>query len=128
MTKSSKTNLSRREREIMNALYSIGERASVEDVRKLLMDPPSYSAVRAMLVKLEAKGHIKHREAGLKYVYFPTTPKDKAQRNALDQLINIFFGGSPGQTATALLNQENWTDDELDELRAKIDAVRRERS
>ena len=111
----------------MNALYSIGERASVEDVRNLLTDKPSYSAVRAMLVKLEAKGHIEHTEEGLKYVYFPTTPKDKAQRKALDQVTNIFFGGSPGQTANALLSQENWTDEELAELRAKIDAVRKER-
>lgn len=111
----------------MNALYSLGERASVEDVRKLLTDPPGYSAVRAMLVKLEAKGHIRHSEEGLKYVYFPTTPRDKAQRNALDQLIKVFFGGSPGETANALLKQENWTDDELDELRSKIDAVRNKR-
>ncbi|QQS40398.1 MAG: BlaI/MecI/CopY family transcriptional regulator [Acidobacteriota bacterium] len=121
-------NLSRREREIMNALYSIGERASVEDVRQLLTDPPSYSAVRAMLVKLESKGYVLHHEEGLKYVYVPTIPRQKAQRNALDEIVRVFFGGSPGDTATALLKQEEWTDEELDELRAKIDAVRKERS
>ena len=128
MTKSSSRKLSRREREIMNALYSIRGRASVEDVRQLLTDPPSYSAVRAMLVKLEDKGHVRHHEEGLKYVYEPTVSRKKAQRSALQEITKIFFGGSPGLTATALLNQENWTDEELDELRSQIESVRKERS
>ena len=128
MSKSSSRKLSRREREIMNALYSIRGRASVEDVRQLLTDPPSYSAVRAMLVKLEDKGHVRHHEEGLKYVYEPTVSRQRAQRNALHEITKIFFGGSPGLTATALLNQENWTDEELDELRSQIESVRKERS
>ncbi|MGH9871919.1 MAG: BlaI/MecI/CopY family transcriptional regulator [Pyrinomonadaceae bacterium] len=119
--------LTRREREIMHALHALGDRASVEDVRKRLSDPPSYSAVRAMLVKLEAKGHVRHREEGLRYVYSPTTARGTAQRKALQQLVRVFFGGSPGQTVTALLKQESWTNDELDALRAQIEQARKNR-
>ncbi len=119
--------LSRREREIMHALHALGDRGSVEDIRKLLSDPPSYSAVRAMLVKLEAKGFVRHREEGLRYVYVPTASRGTAQRKALQQLVRVFFGGSPGQTVTALLKQEDWTNDELDALRAEIEQVRKNR-
>jgi predicted transcriptional regulator len=119
--------LTRREREIMDALFALGDRASAEDIRARLTDPPSYSAVRAMLAKLEAKGYIRHREEGLRYVYTPTTSRASAQRSALRKLVRVFFDGSPRQTATALLKQEIWTDDELDALRAEIDRVRKER-
>jgi predicted transcriptional regulator len=119
--------LTRREREIMDALYALGNRASAEDIRERLTDPPSYSAVRAMLAKLEAKGHIRHREEGLRYVYAPTTSRMAAQKKAVQQLVRIFFGGSPGETVTALLKQEQWTDEELDALRAEIDEVRQKR-
>src|SRR5262245_29750940 len=91
--------LSRREREIMNVLFALGERASAEDIRAGLSDPPSYSAVRAMLVKLEAKGFIKHRAEGMRYVYSPTTPRTTARRAALQQLVRVFFSGSPGEAA-----------------------------
>ena len=119
--------LSRREREIMNVLFALGERASAEDIRAHLSDPPSYSAVRAMLAKLEAKGQIRHREEGLKYVYSPTTPRSTARRAALQQLVRVFFRGSPGDAATALLKDESWSDDELDSLSAEIERVRRDR-
>ena len=119
--------LSRREREIMNVLFALGDRASAEDIRSRLTDPPSYSAVRAMLVKLEAKGHIRHREEGLRYVYSPTTARTTARRAALQQLVRVFFSGSPGHAATALLKNENWSDEELDTLAAEIDRVRKER-
>jgi len=119
--------LSRREREIMDVLFALAEGASAEDVRERLSDPPSYSAVRAMLAKLEAKGYARHREEGLRYVYTPRGSRAVAQRSALQKLVSVFFGGSPGQTVTALLKQENWTDDELDELRAEIDRVRKDR-
>jgi BlaI family transcriptional regulator, penicillinase repressor len=128
MTSAQKAKLSRREREIMNALHAAGGRASAEDIRQRLPDPPSYSAVRAMLVKLEAKGHIRHIEEGLKYVYLPTTSQSTARRQALDQLIEVFFGGSPGQTVAALLKREKWTSEELDELHAEIEAAREKRS
>jgi predicted transcriptional regulator len=94
--------LTRREREIMDAIFALGDSASAEDVRARLSDPPSYSAVRAMLVKLETKGFIQ-------------------------KLVSVFFGGSPSHTVTALLKQETWTDEELDALRAEIDEVRKNR-
>lgn len=119
--------LSRREREIMNILFALGDRASAEDIRTELSDAPSYSAVRAMLAKLEAKGHVRHREEGLRYVYYPTTPRQTARRAAVQQLLRVFFGGSPGEAASALLKNENWTDDELESLSAEIERVRNER-
>src|SRR5688572_26487323 len=119
--------LSRREREIMDVLFAIGEHASAEDIRERLSDPPSYSAVRAMLAKLEAKGHIRHREEGLKYVYSPVTSRAAARRTALQQLVRVFFGGSRSETAAALLTQEDWSDSELDALSGEIERVRKER-
>lgn len=117
--------LTRREREIMDILFGLGE-ASGEDVRARLTDPPSYSAVRAMLVRLEAKGHIRHREAGLRYVYAPTTSQAAARRTALKQYLHTYFGGSLGGMMTSLLRQESWTDEELASLRRQIDHLRKE--
>src|SRR6185295_881936 len=119
--------LSRREREIMDVLFAMGDRGSAEEVRGQLSDPPSYSAVRAMLVKLETKGFVRHREEGLRYVYTPTKSRASAQRNALQKIVRVFFGGSLSQTVTALLKQETWTDDELEVLRAEIENVRKDR-
>lgn len=117
--------LTRREREIMDAIFALGNRASAEDVRARLTDPPSYSAVRAMLVKLEAKGFVRHREEGLKYIYEPMRSRSAEQRSALDRLTRVFFGGSPRQTVTALLQQERWTDEDLEALRRQIDQVQK---
>lgn len=125
MTSRKNEKLSRREREIMNVLHAAGGRASADEIRKSLSDPPSYSAVRAMLAKLEAKGHIRHIEEGLKYVYMPTKSLGTARRQALNQITDIFFGGSPGQTVAALLKQEKWTGEELDRLQAEIEAARK---
>jgi BlaI family penicillinase repressor len=119
--------LSRREREILDILFALGNNGSAEDIRARLSDPPSYSAVRAMLVKLEAKGVIRHRAEGLRYVYSPVASKSSAQKRAVTQLLHVFFGGSPSQAASALLKQENWSDDELEGLRAEIDAARKNR-
>lgn len=119
--------LSRREREILDVLFALGDNASAEDIRERLTDPPSYSAVRAMLVKLEAKGAIRHRAEGLRYVYSPTTSRATAQKRAVSQLMRVFFGGSPSEAASALLKQEDWTDDELEQLRSEIDRVRKNR-
>ena len=119
--------LSRREREIMDVLYALGDTATAEDIRARLTDPPTYSAVRAMLAKLEAKGVIRHRAEGLRYVYSPVTSKTAAQKRAVSQLMRVFFEGSPVQAAAALLKQESWSDEELDALRKEIDAVRKNR-
>jgi predicted transcriptional regulator len=118
--------LSRREREIMDALYTLGE-AAAEDIRGRLTNPPSYSAVRAMLVRLEAKGHIRHREEGLRYVYAPTLARSAARRSALKQFLGTFFDGSLGDMVTSLVRQESWSDEELASLQAEIDRVRKER-
>ena len=119
--------LSRREREIMDVLYALGDSADAEQIRQKLSDPPSYSAVRAMLAKLEAKGVIRHRAEGLRYVYSPVTSRTAAQKKAVSQLMRVFFGGSASQAAAALLKQESWSDAELSALRKKIDQVRKNR-
>ena len=119
--------LSRRERQIMDILYQLDGEASAEDVREKLPDPPSYSAVRAMLVKLENKGFVRHREQGLRYVYLPTAARSVARRSALSQLVKVFFEGSAGQAVTALLDQEDWSEEELKEMSETIARVRRNR-
>jgi len=119
--------LSRREREIMDALFALGGKASAEQIRERLTDPPSYSAVRTLLGRLEAKGAIRHRAEGLRYVYVPTTSNASAQRRAIEKLMSVFFGGSRVEAATALLKQEDWTDEEIDVLRAEIERVRKNR-
>ena len=119
--------LPRREREIMDAVFALSNRASAEEIRARMSDPPSYSAVRAMLARLEAKGYLKHTEEGLRYIYSATTSPATARKAALQQHLRVFFGGSPGQMMTALLNHEAWTDEELDALQAEIERVRKER-
>jgi BlaI family transcriptional regulator, penicillinase repressor len=118
--------LSRREREIMDVLFALGE-AAAEDIRGRLVDPPSYSAVRAMLTRLEAKGHIRHREEGLRYVYAPTMAPAAARRDALRQYVRTFFGGSLGEMVTSLLRHETWSDDDLAALEDEINRARTER-
>jgi predicted transcriptional regulator len=119
--------LSRREREIVNAIFALENRASAEDIRARLVDPPSSSAVRAMLARLETKGQIRHVQDGARYIYAVTTSPAAAKKAALQHYLKVFFGGSRGQMLTTLLRQESWTDEELDELRAAIEQVRKER-
>jgi predicted transcriptional regulator len=119
--------LSRREREIMDALFALGNRASAEDIRARMPHPPGYSAVRAMLARLETKGHVRHTEEGLRYIYSATTSPATARKAALQQYLRVFFGGSLGQMMTALLTQERWTEDELDAIQREIERVRKER-
>lgn len=120
--------LPRREREILNVIFAADRPVSADEIRAGLSNPPSYSAVRAMLAKLEAKGYVRHREEGLRYLYAPTTPRTSARKTALQQLVRVFFGGSAGEAAAALLKQEPWTDEELDALSAEIARVRDERT
>ena len=84
--------LSRRERQIMDIVYEAGQ-ASAADVLDRLPDPPSYSAVRAMLRVLEEKGHLRHKQDGPRYVYLPTVSRDEARRSALRRLLRTFFDG-----------------------------------
>lgn len=109
----------------MEIIFAVGGEVSAEEIRERLSDPPSYSAVRAMLAKLEAKGAIRHKEKGLRYVYSPTTSRGKARKSALQRLIDVFFAGSKGEAVTALLAEEEWSDEELDELARAIERRRR---
>ena len=119
--------LTRREREIMNALFALGNRASAEDIRARISTPPGDSAVRVMLTRLETKGYLKHQQDGLRYIYSATISPAAAKRTALRQYLQTFFGGSLKQMMTALVNEADWTDEELDALRDEIDRVRKER-
>jgi len=103
MAERSEDNLSRRERQIMDVLYQ-RQRASAAEIRESLADPPSYSAVRALLRILEEKGHIRHAEKDLRYVYFPTASRARVQRAALRHLVETFFDGSAEQAVATLLN------------------------
>ncbi len=119
--------LTRREREIMNAVFSLDNRASAEEIRARLTNPPGDSAVRVMLARLEKKGCLKHQQDGLRYIYSATTSPAIAKRTALQQYVQTFFGGSVRQMMTSLVSEASWSDEELDALRVEIDRVRRER-
>jgi predicted transcriptional regulator len=124
---SSRPHLTRREREIMDVLLEIGREAPAEEIRAKLPDPPGYSAIRAMLARLEQKGVVRHREKGLRYVYAPTAARSAARRSALQRLVRVFFEGSPRQAVTALLDAEDWSAEELDELANRIERIQKER-
>jgi predicted transcriptional regulator len=119
--------LTRREREIMNALFALGNRASAEDIRARLSSPPSDSAVRVMLTRLEKKGLLKHHQENLRYMYSARISPAAAKRTALKQYLETFCGGSLQQMMTALVSEAAWTDEELDALRNEIERVREQR-
>src|SRR5262245_54061531 len=95
--------LSRRERQIMDVLYERGK-ASAAEVLEAMPDPPSYSAVRAMLRVLEEKGHALHEQDGTRYIYAPAVPREAARESALQRLVQTFFGGSTEQAVAALID------------------------
>lgn len=103
MRKNRDRNLSRRERQIMDILYQ-RSRATASEIQQALPDPPSYSAVRAKLRVLEAKGHVRHQEESLRYVYLPTMPRETARRSALRHILSTFFEGSVEGAVAALLD------------------------
>jgi BlaI family transcriptional regulator, penicillinase repressor len=119
--------LSRRERQIMDILYQRGK-ASANDVRDAMPDAPSYSAVRAMLRVLEEKGHIKHQEEGMKYVYAPVVAAGRAKRSAVKHVMDTFFQGSAEQIVAALLDvsSSRLTREELDRMAALIEKAKQE--
>jgi BlaI family transcriptional regulator, penicillinase repressor len=118
--------LSRRERQIMDVLYARGE-ATVSEVLGDMPDPPSYSAVRAMLRKLEEKGHLTHDAMGPRYVYRPVVPHEAAQESALDRVMRTFFEGSASRTVQAILDSGSaeLSEVELDALAGMIEKARR---
>lgn len=127
MEKTPHLDLSRRERQIMLIIYEAGS-ASAQDVMERLPDPPSYSAVRAMLRLLEEKGHLFHELDGQRYIFRPTTPRSTAQASALRQIVRTFFNDSAEQAVAALLdlNRDEFSDEALDEIERRIEQARKE--
>ena len=119
--------LSRREREIMDVVFALGNRASVEDIRGRLVDSPSYSATRTMLTRLVEKGHLRHQTQGNRYIYSATTSPAAAKRAGLQRFLGVFFEGSRHNLVSSLLRDETWTEDELNSLQSEIDRARKQR-
>ena len=119
--------LTRREREIMDAVFALGNRASVEDIRSRLVDPPSYSATRTMVTRLEEKGYLRHQAEGNRYLYSATASPKAAKRAGLQRFLGVFFDGSRHDLVTSLLRDETWTEKELDSLQSEIDRARKQR-
>ena len=113
--------LTRRERQIMDILYQL-ERATVGEVLSKLADKTNYSTVRAQLRVLEEKGHVRHEEHGLRYVYLPCVPREVARRSALRHLVETFFEGSTEKAVAALLGGEvsKISSEELERIAAFI--------
>ena len=127
MRKDGHRNLSRRERQIMDILYQMG-RATAGEIHAAMPDPPSYSAVRAKLRVLEEKGHIRHEEEALRYVYLPVVARDSARRSALRHLVTTFFGGSVEDTVAALLDLStaNLKPEDLDRVSKLVEQAKKE--
>ena len=123
--KSPHNELSRRERQIMDVLFRMGQ-ATVSDVQAAMPDPPSYSAVRAMLRILEEKGHARHEQDGPRYLYKPAVARERAKRSAMRHLLHTFFDGSHEEAMAALLDEASASasDEELDRLAKLIERRR----
>lgn len=127
MSKTGAENLTRRERQIMDILYRRGH-ATAQEVLDDLADPPSYSAVRALLRLLEERGHVRHVQDGPRYVFSPATARSDARRSALAHVVRTFFAGSVEQTVAALVEspRSKLSREELDRLADLIDRARKE--
>ncbi|HEX7251708.1 MAG TPA: BlaI/MecI/CopY family transcriptional regulator [Thermoanaerobaculia bacterium] len=127
MPKRTHNQLSRRERQIMEVIYAAGK-ATVTEVLDALPDPPSYSAVRALLRILETKGHLRHVIEGTRYVFLPTLSPDRARRSAMRSMIQTFFQGSPEKAVAALLevSRSGISEEELARISRMIDKAREE--
>jgi predicted transcriptional regulator len=128
MARQFESTLSRRERQIMEIIYRRGQ-ASAQEVLEDLPDPPSYSAVRALLRILEEKGHLKHKRQGQRYLFTPTLPRQQARRSALQRLVQNFFDGSTEQVVATLLDLHDakLSDTDLDRLAELIDQAKSDR-
>jgi BlaI family transcriptional regulator, penicillinase repressor len=120
-------NLSRRERQIMDILYQKG-RATAAEIHEAIPDPPTYSAVRAKLRVLEEKGHIRHEEEALRYVYLPVVARDSARKSALRHMVTTFFAGSVEETVAALLDlsSANLKQKDLDRISNLVEQAKKE--
>ncbi len=121
MNRLEKGEVSRRERQILDILYRLGE-ATAQDVQRELPDPPSYSAVRALLATLENKEMVKHTKEGRRYLYRPAINEKKAKRTALKNLLGTFFKGKPENLVAALLDpaDQQLSEEEIEEIRKLI--------
>jgi BlaI family transcriptional regulator, penicillinase repressor len=121
--------LSRRERQILDVIYSRG-RATAAEIRAAIADPPGYSAIRALLRILEQKGHVRHEVDGIRYVFLPRVSRQRARIAAMRHLLQTFFDGSASQAATALVDGSaaRLSPEELDQLEALIERARKERT
>ena len=119
--------LSRREHQIMDILHARGQ-ATAAEVLAALPEAPGYSAVRALLRILEAKGHVRHHRDGARYVYAPKASPETARRSALKRVVTTFFQGSVAQTMAALLETDDaeLTDKDLNQLQSLIDKAKKE--
>jgi predicted transcriptional regulator len=119
------TGLTKRERQIMDVLYQRG-RATAAEIMALVSGAPGYSTIRTQLRVLEAKGHVKHEEQGLRYIYMPTVPRRSAARSALRHLVDTFFDGSTAKAVAALLGGEasRVTDDDLERIAQLVQHAR----
>ena len=125
MTNSEQNKLSRRERQIMDIIYELGQ-ATAAEVHERLPDAPSYSAVRATLAKLETKGHLRHSQDGPRYVYHSIVPHHDAQQRAMHRLLKVFFDDSPAKAVNAFLStSDSLSREELDELKQAIEDARK---
>jgi BlaI family transcriptional regulator, penicillinase repressor len=127
MRKKETTQLSRRERQIMDVIYARGK-GSVSDVLDALPDPPSYSSVRALLRVLVDKGHLRYAEEAGRYIYSPVRSRGRAAREALRQVLHTFYGGSAAKTVAALLDisSDDLSEAELDSLTKMIEQAKQE--
>lgn len=122
-----KSPLTRREREIMDIIYRLG-RATAHEVLEGLADPPSYSAVRALLRLLEERGHVKHVEDGSRYVYLPSVSRGDARKKALAHVVSTFFGGSVEEAMVTLVEsaRDKFSEAELDRLAKVVAQAKKE--
>jgi predicted transcriptional regulator len=116
---------SRREREIMDALYKLG-RASAAQILEQIPNPPTYTAIRTHLTILEKKGHVRHESDGTRYVYEPLVAREQMGRRAIDTLLKTFYGNSVERVVAALLAHEDVEAEELDRLARLIEKAREE--
>lgn len=125
MARKTLTNLSRRERQIMDIVYRCGS-ATAAEIRGELADPPSYSTVRTLLRVLVEKGHLKHKQDGPRYVYSPTLSAERAKRSALKQLLTTFFDGSAPQAMATLIDMSSskLSSEELQQLTQLIEEAK----
>jgi predicted transcriptional regulator len=125
--KNEKDPLSRREREIMDILYRDGE-LTASDLCERMPGTPSNSTVRTLLRILEEKGHVKHEQHGMRYVYKPTVNREKARRSALKHLVTTFFDGAPENVVSTLLDERSMklSNEQLDALAELIERARKE--